>query len=680
MANDDTTVDPQLEDAAERRRESDPVIAATTEAKLRSVVAPIPRRTPNGTPSIPISPSAVPLRDPAQALPKPNATMMGLPRAPTVRATTVIPSIVRPSTTPPRATTAPADVVATPHSPAFERAVTAPANYPVRTQSGSQPPPFSGSRTVMGTRPGTTSGEQPFSGSRSAMGTRAATSGAPVVGRAPTASGADPIVIPSVDQPAVSRTQSQTMMGTRAATSDAIVSYAPTASGAQPVVGRAPTASGAHPIVIPAAEQPAVSRTQSGSHTMMGTRAGTTGAKPVVPRPRGTTVIPVPPIAVPVGTPLAPLARSVTSSERPAPLFATPPAPLAAPMVSVAEPMIASGERSGPLFATPPQPLPVTASPFPDPVLPIPVPVISYEPPSAPIAAPMTPTSSGVMRVPTMIDSNHTMQSSQPVAARMAAALPAPQKIVSPMVVPRVAELPPYIPAPNLGDPGEVVATVRVEKIEFTELVEKYAPLPVEPVPELAEVPRTFDARKLGKSVLRFAPLIGAIALLVVFVIGYFVFNGDGRKDSPMTNIKAPIVIKSVAPAAAPTTAPTDDAPTDDAKADDATADDAKADDATAVDAKTGDPATAAPATAAVKPVITEDKPRPARGKIYITSNKPAQIFLDGKSANATTPRQLTVRPGWHKVTLWDTASGKTVTQQIQVAADKVVTINKKFE
>ena len=71
---------------------------------------------------------------------------------------------------------------------------------------------------------------------------------------------------------------------------------------------------------------------------------------------------------------------------------------------------------------------------------------------------------------------------------------------------------------------------------------------------------------------------------------------------------------------------------------------------------------------------------KPLRGKIYVNSNKPAQIFLDGKSANATTPRQLRVSPGRHKVTLWDTATGKTHTQTIDVPADKLVTVSKKFD
>ena len=286
------------------------------------------------------------------------------------------------------------------------------------------------------------------------------------------------------------------------------------------------------------------------------------------------------------------------------------------------------------------------------------------------------------------------------IAAAIAAAPPSARPIG-----PQIA-LPPYIPAPNLGDPSEAIETVRVEKYEFTELVEKYAPLPVEPIAEIEEVPRAFDTRRVLPTVVRFAPLIGGVALVMAFVIGYLMFDGDRAR---MSTVKAPASAAGDDAKADPAkvddvkadAAKTDDtnaAKADAAKGDAATADVAKGDaakseaakaDAAKADAAKADeikavkPNSASSSDAASKTVATgaDSKPdaKPVRGKIWITSNKPAQIFLDGKSASATTPRQLVVRPGMHKVTLWETASGKTHTQMIEVQVDKVVAVSKKF-
>lgn len=258
------------------------------------------------------------------------------------------------------------------------------------------------------------------------------------------------------------------------------------------------------------------------------------------------------------------------------------------------------------------------------------------------------------------------------------------------------------MPAPNVGDPGEAIATVPVEKFEMTELVDRYAPLPVERVVEIEQVPRAFDARKVGRTALRFAPWIGGVALVLTFVIGFVMFDGEGRGQIKTTGVATalpvaarikpdaavatnrastagtadPTLAANDVAAAATTTVSTEKAPTTDASA--------KTAEAPTIAAK--DTATAsvtAPRSTKTKPatksVASAPKTTAPRGRIYITSNKPAQIFLDGKSASATTPRQLRVAPGHHKVTLWETTSGKTVTQAIDVPADKVVTVSKKF-
>ena len=264
-----------------------------------------------------------------------------------------------------------------------------------------------------------------------------------------------------------------------------------------------------------------------------------------------------------------------------------------------------------------------------------------------------------------------------PAIAAAIAAAPRNARPLGPQIA-----LPPYTPAPNVGDPGEGIETVRVEKYEFTELVEKYAPLPVEHVAEIDEVPRAFDTRKVAKTAVRFAPWIGGAALVLTFAIGYLMFDGDHARmttvgaTAPAAASGAGDAAKTAVTGAA---AKTDPAKTGDAESA-ARSDDTKPDAAKTGDAKAAgdEKSDAAKANASKSDVKVEPVAKLVRGKIYINSNKPAQIFLDGKSASATTPRQLTVRPGVHKVTLWETASGKTQTQMVEVQADKVVTVSKK--
>ncbi len=598
MANDEhTAVDPVSDALA--NRDSSPSIAARPQASLRpSQPPPIPRRTPTGTPAIPVAPGAKEI-DPAAALPR-GSTMMGLPRAQTGAP---IPSILRPSTVP------------------------------------------------MGRAPTATM-----------MGLPAVSTGSPVIARAPT-------------EPVVGRAPTaQTMMGI-----EPVVARAPTQSGSQPVVGRASTAT---MMGLPSVSQPVVARVSTGrdvnplANTALAlpafeaaavgraqTRSDTTSAT----RARGTTVIPVPPIAIPV----APPGPTTTAAKAPAMSITSGSSPIETVVPDASVPLAPAGEIAAPT------------------ALPAPLQITSFSDPSSPsIAVPASASSVADASTKHSAPANVTVSFSglPPAIAAAIAAAPPSARPIGPQI-----SLPPYVPAPNVGDPGEVIETVRVEKYELTELVERYAPLSVEHVSEIDEVPRAFDLRNAGKAAVRLAPLIGGVALVLTFAIGYLIFDrGAQRTTGKAAEPVAATISHDAVTATAndPSKATNDEAKlaapkTDDANlavapnTDDANA--AKADAAkdTVVDAttvKSDAPAPRTVATADANPVA-----KPLRGKIYINSNKPAQIFLDGKSASATTPRQLTVRPGMHKVTLWDTASGKTQTQMIEVQADKVVTVSKKF-
>jgi hypothetical protein len=105
--------------------------------------------------------------------------------------------------------------------------------------------------------------------------------------------------------------------------------------------------------------------------------------------------------------------------------------------------------------------------------------------------------------------------------------------------------LPPYTPAPNLGDPGEHDATVPAEKFDFTELVDRYDPIVRDsggrielPAPRdsiLEMMPPRFDFRALAKQSVRYLPLFGAVALLLVFVGGYLAFDDSGNREKSTT-------------------------------------------------------------------------------------------------------------------------------------------------
>lgn len=439
-----------------------------------------------------------------------------------------------------------------------------------------------------------------------------------VTGRTPTASlvrGDRPTRVPPPLPRAITNraptTSSQTMMGSpaigRTPMSHAVVSRAPTNSGSQTTMGLASPVVAPSPLEAPVVgrapsqqlDGPAIGRTPTRSSALQPGvgRAPTnpgSGLPSMTRAPTGSTVIPVPPLAVPVeASPSEPIAKGTSIVERP----------------------------------------PTTVA-------------FSGLPPA--------------------------------IAAAIAAAPPSARA-----AGPHLA-LPPYVPAPNVGDPGEAIETVRVEKFELTELVDKYATLPVERVVEIDTVPRGFDARKVGGVARSAAPLIGGVALVLTFVIGFLMFDGEGRTHTkPVTAPPAAATVASALPSAANAASNAVATPAVASKPD-ATTDSSTTDSSTKADVSTKPDATPAPKAAALtsvpapaaKPVAAKSP----RGKIYISSNKPAQIFLDGKSANATTPRQLRVSPGKHKVTLWDTASGKTHTQVIDVPANKVVSVSKKFD
>jgi len=245
--------------------------------------------------------------------------------------------------------------------------------------------------------------------------------------------------------------------------------------------------------------------------------------------------------------------------------------------------------------------------------------------------------------------------------------------------------LPPYVPAPNVGDPSEAIETMPVAKLELTEIVDTDATVPVErgeiEVFDARDVGvrdfnardvgvRGFDLRTLGRNLARFAPAIGIVGLVLTFAIGFVIFDGEGAH--PRRLAKAPSGGTANAAGATPRLART-------ALSNERTAAVDTKPNKTAAKATLAIETTTAPAKAIAK---TEPKTvaKRSHGKLYISSNRAVQIFLDGKSVSATTPRQLRVRPGRHKVTLWDTVSGQTHSQEIDVPADKLVSVTKKFD
>jgi hypothetical protein len=79
-------------------------------------------------------------------------------------------------------------------------------------------------------------------------------------------------------------------------------------------------------------------------------------------------------------------------------------------------------------------------------------------------------------------------------------------------------------------------------------------------------------------------------------------------------------------------------------------------------------------------PPNVADKTHGGPGKLVITSNKPALIYLDGRATGLTAPKKFTVPAGDHKVTLLDPETRKAKTQDVEIVAGKVATLDKQFK
>jgi hypothetical protein len=279
--------------------------------------------------------------------------------------------------------------------------------------------------------------------------------------------------------------------------------------------------------------------------------------------------------------------------------------------------------------------------------------------PSAPIARAQTAPVSGLTRVP------H--------------ATPAPVLSTRPSQPDLV--LPPYVPAPNLGDPAEQDATIPVDKMEFTELVDRYDPIVLDPAGRLRQqapardsipesTPRGLDLRAVGAQILRYWPMIMIAAIVLVFLGGYLAFDDSGsRKRRPAsepataTEPAKPRAVEAVQP-----TANTADANTGDARPADA-GKLAKLGD----DAKPADASKPADATRPADVAGVAEPAKPKHGKLYIPGDRSVQIYLNGRSANRVAPAQLSLPPGNHKLTLWNQSTGKTTTQWVTIVAGETV-------
>jgi len=82
----------------------------------------------------------------------------------------------------------------------------------------------------------------------------------------------------------------------------------------------------------------------------------------------------------------------------------------------------------------------------------------------------------------------------------------------------------------------------------------------------------------------------------------------------------------------------------------------------------------------AALPPNVADKTNGGPGKLVITSNKAALIYLDGRATGMTAPKKFSVPAGAHKITLLDPETRKAKTQDIEIVAGKTATIDKQFK
>jgi hypothetical protein len=304
----------------------------------------------------------------------------------------------------------------------------------------------------------------------------------------------------------------------------------------------------------------------------------------------------------------------------------------------------------------------------------------------------------------------------------------------APVAAASVPALPAYAPAPDVGDPEELYATVPVERFA--------PPEPTALVPALPARGRRPFFVELAHTLRELAAPIGVLTVVAVFLGGYLAFDGQGgKKRTAAAVVSAPIAVPSNAapasladaviaadPSLAPAQHVAEDAPL------------VPAPPPVAVAAEPAPVAAAEPAqVAAVEPVVDEaadeiemdatkvsKKKRSARthrarttvevekkpvstrsekaaakraskvaegelppnvadktdggpGKLVVSADVPALIYLDGRNTNLTAPKKITVPAGKHKVTLLDPATRKAKTQDIEIVAGKTVTVEKQF-
>ena len=78
-------------------------------------------------------------------------------------------------------------------------------------------------------------------------------------------------------------------------------------------------------------------------------------------------------------------------------------------------------------------------------------------------------------------------------------------------------------------------------------------------------------------------------------------------------------------------------------------------------------------------PAHVANKTASASGKLSVTSNVPAMIYIDGRSTQMMTPKKFSVPAGPHKVTLLEPGSKKAKTQDVEIIAGKVTSVEKQF-
>jgi hypothetical protein len=73
------------------------------------------------------------------------------------------------------------------------------------------------------------------------------------------------------------------------------------------------------------------------------------------------------------------------------------------------------------------------------------------------------------------------------------------------------------------------------------------------------------------------------------------------------------------------------------------------------------------------------NKTAAASGKLSVTSNVPAMIYLDGRSTGMMTPKKFAVPAGDHKITLLEPNTRKAKTQDVEILAGKTASVDKTF-